>query len=518
MTHDNGESATTGGTGQTDTHESTGGAGLSGSDRQTRRRFLQGTAVLAAGVTMGTGTAAATTGFSTADYTVESFDGTEIETTLYDPGDGPNPAVLMTHGWGAFRQSPLTVPKAAAYANAGYTVLTYDSRGFGGTSGTVGLDGPKETQDARELITWLANRPEVATEGADNPKIGMDGLSYAGGIQFQVAAADDRLDAIVPRITWNDLTYSLAPNGVIKDTWLTILLGLGTLGTVDGDDGSEVTDDLYDWYLESVWDNEVPDEALQAFRDRSAAYKDDLDTPAFLVQGWDDTLFKPNEAVWTYRQLQDAGVDTRLAFYEGGHAVEEIAVPLEAREYMNDYAIDWMDKHVRDQDPSIPQVHSWIKQEDSFRTDAQWPPEGVTPTTYSLGDADRDGDNRIERWSWWYEDSVSYTWTIDSDLEIVGAPEFDLTFDVEENEARIFFNLQKNGEAINDVGEAYRIPSAGRQRIQFSYPPLQRYFSPGDELTLDVHLESSLYAESRVSEGVTVDPGASTVTLPQRPR
>lgn len=68
------------------------------------------------------------------------------------------------------------------------------------------------------------------------------------------------------------------------------------------------------------------------------------------------------------------------------------------------------------------------------------------------------------------------------------------------------------------MGEAYRIPSEGRQRIQFSYPPLQRYFARGDELSLEISLSGLLYAESRVSDGVVVDPDASTVTLPQRPR
>src|SRR6056297_1847753 len=323
-----------------------------------RRQLLRSVGVAATGLALGAGTASASgSGVSTSDHTISSWDGTDLAATLYVPdGSGPRPTVLMTHGWGAFRQSPLTAPKALHYAKNGYTVLTYDSRGFGESDGTVGLDGPRETKDATALIDWLAKRPEVALDGAGNPKLGMDGISYAGGIQFQAAAADDRSDAIVPRITWNDLTYSLAPNGVIKSGWLTILLGLGTVGTTDGDTDSQVTDRLYEWYKDAVWNNEIPDDAEQAFEDRSVASKDGFDTPAFLVQGWDDTLFKPNEALWTYRQLQDAGVDTRLAFYEGGHAIEEIAVPLDAREHMNELAVSWMDQHVRGIDAEVPQT------------------------------------------------------------------------------------------------------------------------------------------------------------------
>ena len=40
----------------------------------------------------------------------------------------------------------------------------------------------------------------------------MIGGSYGGQIQYAVAALDSRIDAIVPIITWNDLSYSLAPN------------------------------------------------------------------------------------------------------------------------------------------------------------------------------------------------------------------------------------------------------------------------------------------------------------------
>lgn len=485
-----------------------------------RRQLLRSTGVAAAGLTLGVGTASASrTGFgvSTSDYTITSRDGTDLAATLYVPdGSGPHPAVLMTHGWGAFRQSPLTAGKALHYAKNGYTVLTYDSRGFGGSDGTVGLDGPKETTDAQALVDWLAKRPEVALEGAGNPKIGMDGISYAGGIQFQAAAADDRIDAIVPRITWNDLTYSLAPNGVIKSGWLTVLLGLGTIGTTDGDSDSQVTDRLYEWYKDAMWNNEIPADAVQAFEDRSVAYKGGFDTPALLVQGWDDTLFKPNEALWTYRQLQDAGVDTRLAYYEGGHALEEIAVPLDAREHMNDLAVSWMDRHVRGTSADIPQTTSYLKQRDEWRTGSQWPPADVSKHPYDLGDASEDGDATIEQWSWWHDTEVTYTWTVGGDVEVVGTPEFDLSFDVHGDEARLFFTLQHNGENINDVGEVYRIGNSGTNRIRFSYPTLQRFCSKGDELGLRISVSNPFYLNSRDSDGVTVRPSESRVFLPQR--
>ena len=85
-------------------------------------------------------------------FTIESYDGTELGATLYVPPErGPRPSVLMTHGRGAARSSPLTVPKAMNYAKNGYAVLTYDSRGFAESKGTVELDGPKETHPPGQL-------------------------------------------------------------------------------------------------------------------------------------------------------------------------------------------------------------------------------------------------------------------------------------------------------------------------------------------------------------------------------
>ena len=68
----------------------------------------------------------------------------------------------------------------------------------------------------------------------------MIGGSYGGQIQYAVASLDPRVDAIVPIITWNDLSYSLAPNntdltsgvtsrtpGVAKKEWIDLFFGSG---------------------------------------------------------------------------------------------------------------------------------------------------------------------------------------------------------------------------------------------------------------------------------------------------
>ena len=70
------------------------------------------------------------------------------------------------------------------------------------------LDSPDfEARDVSAIISWLATQPEVELDDAAtlDPRIGMVGASYGGGIQLVTAAIDHRVDAIVPTIAWHTL-------------------------------------------------------------------------------------------------------------------------------------------------------------------------------------------------------------------------------------------------------------------------------------------------------------------------
>ena len=43
-----------------------------------------------------------------------------------------------------------------------------------------------------------------------DPRVGMSGGSYGGGVQFLAAARDPRIDAITPTIAWHDLLEPLS--------------------------------------------------------------------------------------------------------------------------------------------------------------------------------------------------------------------------------------------------------------------------------------------------------------------
>jgi ABC-2 type transport system ATP-binding protein len=66
------------------------------------------------------------------------------------------------------------------------------------------VDSPDfEGRDVQALIDFVARQPEARLDGPGDPRIGMSGPSYGGGIQIVTAAIDGRVDAITPTIAWN---------------------------------------------------------------------------------------------------------------------------------------------------------------------------------------------------------------------------------------------------------------------------------------------------------------------------
>ena len=86
----------------------------------------------------------------------------------------PAPAVVLAHGFGGSKDS--VADDARDLAGRGYVVLTYSARGFGRSTGQIGLDDPRyEVADLSTLIDRLAQRRDVqlrtarATRGSASP-------------------------------------------------------------------------------------------------------------------------------------------------------------------------------------------------------------------------------------------------------------------------------------------------------------------------------------------------------------
>jgi len=160
------------------------------------------------------------------DDGVTSFDGTKIALHFFPaPQGGKAPTILEGPGWsmsGATDTSSPTDPTLgvvglAPLLKAGYNVLTWDPRGFGASGGTAQVDSPDaEGRDVQALIDYVARQPEAQLDGPNDPRVGMVGGSYGGGIQLVTAAIDRRVDAMVPDIAWNSLYTALYKDDTVK--------------------------------------------------------------------------------------------------------------------------------------------------------------------------------------------------------------------------------------------------------------------------------------------------------------
>lgn len=83
---------------------------------------------------------------------------------------------------------------AERFADAGYTVLAFDSRGFGESEGAVRFhyDPNQVIEDYGNAVSFLLNH-----EGIDHSRVAAVGVCMGGGYAVSVGARDKRLKAVV---------------------------------------------------------------------------------------------------------------------------------------------------------------------------------------------------------------------------------------------------------------------------------------------------------------------------------
>jgi ABC-2 type transport system ATP-binding protein len=204
-----------------------------------------------------------------------------------------------------------------ALRQAGYNVVTWDPRGEWNSGGTLEVDHPDfEGKDVSAIISWLATQPEVQLDNLAmlDPRIGMVGASYGGGIQLATAVNDHRIDAIVPTIAWHSLTTALYKDQAFKSIWGTGLAAalIGTNARVNpriypGLIYGDLTGTLKPEDQELI-DERGPDELVSQ-----------ITAPTLLIQGTVDTLFTLAEAGANAKALIASGVPTKVVWYCGGH-------------------------------------------------------------------------------------------------------------------------------------------------------------------------------------------------------
>jgi predicted acyl esterase len=144
-------------------------------------------------------------------------------------GSGPFPLVVMPASWGSGANEYRIVGRQ--FASAGYQVVSYAQRGFGGSSGVIDFAGVATRQDVSTVIDWALKHTH-----ADRTHIGALGISYGAGISLLAAAHDQRIKAVVAMSGWADFASAFGPQGTPN------LLGLRSLFTTNLTAGNLTTD------------------------------------------------------------------------------------------------------------------------------------------------------------------------------------------------------------------------------------------------------------------------------------
>ncbi|MEO5877525.1 MAG: alpha/beta fold hydrolase [Streptosporangiaceae bacterium] len=283
------------------------------------------------------------------DQRIEVVDGPRddqrvtIDATFFpSSASGRSPAVLLAHGFGGDKDDSRAA--ARAFADTGYAVLTWSARGFGKSTGEIALNSPDyEVKDTRQLIDWLAKRPEVQLDGPGDPRLGMTGPSYGGAVSLLTAAYDPRVDAIVPQITWNDLSDALLPQGVFKKLWA----GLFFTGQSKGTDAcGRFLPSVCAMYQRIAETGRSDPQAVRTLKRSSPSTAPRIKAPTLLIQGQSDSLFPLDQADRNSR-LVDGPVS--VVWFQGGHDGGQ-----QETTRLRGLTLGWFDQYLRGTSASTP--------------------------------------------------------------------------------------------------------------------------------------------------------------------
>lgn len=167
----------------------------------------------------------------------KSADPVDVAISVFKPAGAsataPVPVILDSHGWGGSRRTSMD-GIVRPLLDAGFGVVSFDQRGHGQTGGLRHLQDPtREAQDVISVIDAIATYDWVKLDAPGDPVLGAIGGSYGGGFQTMTALTEiaetghTRFNALAPEITWYDFPTALAPEGVARTAWVSLVYAAG---------------------------------------------------------------------------------------------------------------------------------------------------------------------------------------------------------------------------------------------------------------------------------------------------
>ena len=464
------------------------------------------------------------------DLDITSFDGTTIRAHWFPAGAAEAPTILMGPGWsqpGDTSQEGTPILGALGIGpmnERGYNVLTWDPRGFAGSTGTATVNDPgNEGRDVQVLLDWVAEQPEARTDGEGDPRVGMVGASYGGGIQLTVAGIDCRVDALVPNIAWHSLETSLYGHETVKAGWAGVLSSVAAGATLDphiasanasGQATGTLSDEDHQWFVDRG-----PGDLVEQIR-----------TPTLFVHGTVDTLFTLQEAITNFEILQAHDVPVSMLWYCGGHGacLTDAGDPATITEA----SFAWLDRYLQDdEDAATGPVVSVIDQDGQRWTGDDYPEEpngsigfgasGGTPLALTADSVagplvDAESDDPLTGLVSPITPAraavaVEASTTADADALVLGAPHLTLTYAGTTPDGpeptRVFAQLVDAGTGLVVGNQITPVPvelDGEEHTVEVDMEVVAHHLEPGAELVLQIVATTPAYATPRLGGEITI--------------
>ena len=229
-------------------------------------------------------------------------------------------------------------------------MLTWSPRGTGASGGRIGLDSPDyEVRDTSQLVTWLARQPRVLLDRPGDPRVGITGTSYGGGLALLAAAYDHRINAVAAQSAWHNLATALFPNavgggpatGVFARQWAGLLFTQGSagFGTPVPEPAGQAAGpasqaaavrrhvlcgrflpSICAMYQQVAQAGQATPAAISLLqRSSPASVAGRMDAPTLLIQGEHDSLFGLDQANANYQAIRRNAAPAAMVWFAGGH-------------------------------------------------------------------------------------------------------------------------------------------------------------------------------------------------------
>ena len=415
--------------------------------------------------------------------------------------------------------------------NAGYNVVTWDPRGEWNSGGNLELNSAEfEGRDMTAIIDWIATQPEVALDAPGDPRLGMVGVSYGGGIQLVTAANDSRVDAIVPSITYNMFDTALYKSQAFRSGWATLLVA-GLVLT-----GADINPRIIPAAIYGALTGTMTSADLDLLQSRNPDVAK-ITVPTLLIQGMADTIFSQAEADATAQTLLANGVTTKVIWFCGGHGLcANNLFDLRDGALLQLRTLQWLDRYVKGDagTPTGPQFE-WVDQRGRWYSSDTYPvgagPAIVTSSTGAktlplipfIGSG-------IPFVPFSLPSPVGVNLHVPAATEttyLVGAPELTMTYSGTGSARHVYAQIIDDRTGLVLAGIVTPIPvtlDGQTHTITIPLEPLSHTLRPGQSVTLQLVGDAGLYARLIPSLGSvtvsdlqltlpTADPGA-VVAIP----